>query len=194
MTLAQNIHQLINEHVVSDGYGGYTTNRPLLEQLKEACSSDLGTSGNGRGTAGRIPINAAAVDLDIEIRKDLVIHQEERTGERCSTPTPEVLKIWADLDDPEWEAFLENITADWVTSINALFTQRKPPMRPSIPCPSCGQRFHGEERDQCLWVDVWDHDNDTMAKPGEWTAGCDGCGATWDGDNLKWFVAATRLT
>jgi len=194
MTLAQNIHQLIRTHVIENGYGGYTPNEPLLAQLRAMIGNSVGTSrGRGSGQGGLV-ISAAAIDLDTEISRDAIIHQDERTGTRWCGTLNDLLNEWATIDDPEWTPFLETLTNDWVTRINALFEQRKPPMRPSIPCPSCGQRFHGEERDQCLWVDVWDHGNDTMAAPGNWTAGCDGCGATWEGDNLKWFVAATRLT
>ncbi|MFK4296150.1 hypothetical protein ABH924_001287 [Arthrobacter sp. GAS37] len=140
-------------------------------------------------------INANAIELETRIREDALAEEFERTGKEYRGNLVEMLKTWAALDG-EWADCLAAVTLEWVDRIRALLVQRRPPWRPTLNCPSCNQRFHGPEREPNLRVEYWNHDEEKMNHPSLWTAGCDGCGAGWAGDQMAWLSAriAPRLT
>lgn len=189
MTLADNVHRLTSEHMTMADDGSFIKAPPLLAELRAAARSDFAVGRGGSGGMGMI-VNARAVKLENEIRDALLYEHFEMAGSEYRGPFVALLKTWPLINLDEWQDYLEHVTLDWIDSIVALLEAKRPPWRPSLPCPSCGQRFYGEEREPCLAVHYWDDEAETMAHPSQWTAKCDGCGAEWNGDNLKWLRAA----
>lgn len=190
MSLQDNIHQLTSEHMTMTDDGSFNKTPPLLAELRAACGSNMGAQGGGSGGGGMI-VNAKAVAIETRIREDALAEQFEMTGNEYRGNLIDLLQAWAIAASSEWQTYLEGITTAWITSIRATLIQRRPPWRPTLNCPSCGQRFHGAEREPNLWVEYWNHDEEHINPPSLWSAGCDGCGAEWSGDNLKWLRAAT---
>lgn len=190
MTLKDNIHQLTNEHMTMADDGSFIKAPPLLAELRAACGSTHGNHGGGTGQGIGMAINAKAIGVETRIREDALAEQFERTGVEYRGSLVELIRSWAELTG-DWEIYLNGVTVEWISSIRATLIQRRPPWRPTLNCPSCNQRFHGPEREPNLWVEYWDHDEEKMNHPSLWTAGCDGCGAEWAGDQLAWLRAAT---
>lgn len=190
MTLSDNIHQLTNQHMTQADDGSFVIAQPLLEQLREACTSNHGAAGGGGGGAGMM-VNSAAVKLDTKIKEDALFEHFEMAGSEYRGQFTALIKTWPLINLDDWQEYLGQVTLNWVNDIRAILTSKRPPWRPTLNCPSCGHRFHGPEREPNLWVEYWDHDNEKMAHPSQWSAGCDGCGAHWDADNLKWLRAAS---
>lgn len=190
MSLSDNIHQLVNEHMSQAADGSFNLMPSLLDQLREACTSNHGAAGGGGGGAGMM-VNSAAVKLETKIKEDALFDHFEMVGSEYRGALKELIATWSRTEDPDWRAYLEHETLDWVDQIRATLASRRPPWRPTLNCPSCGLRFHGPEREPNLWVEYWDHEEEKMNHPQLWTAGCDGCGAEWNGDKLSWLRAAT---
>lgn len=193
MTLKDNIHQLTNEHMTMADDGSFIKAPPLLAELRAASGSSLGAQGAGSGGSGMI-VNAKAVKLENEIKAKALAEHSAMTSNEYRGGLVDLLRAWSVATSTEWQPFLDEVTLGWIESIRGLLVSKRPPWRPSIPCPSCGQRFFGPEREPCLAVHYWDDENDTIAPPSKWTAECDGCGAEWNGDNLKWLRAAATDT
>lgn len=189
MTLRDNIHQLTNEHMTQADDGSFIKAPPLLAELRAASGSSLGAQGAGSGGSGMI-VNAKAVKLENEIKAKALAEHCAMTSNEYRGGLVELLRAWSTAASTEWQPYLEDVTLGWIESIRSLLVSKRPPWRPSIPCPSCGQRFYGPEREPCLAVHYWDDETDTIAPPALWTAKCDGCGVEWNGDNLKWLRAA----
>lgn len=192
MSLKDNIHQLTNEHMTHADDGSFVKAPPLLAELKAACGSNLGAHGSGSGGIGMI-VNHKAVKVENEIKEQALAEHFEMTGNEYRGGLIELLKAWAIAASDAWQPYLEGITAQWVTDIRELLVSKRPPWRPSIPCPSCGQRFYGPERDQCLSVYYWDDIEECVAPPSAWTASCDACKAEWKGEELKWLRVVTNM-
>jgi hypothetical protein len=190
MTLNDHIHQLTAEHMTLTAAGEYAKAAPLLAELRAASGSSLGSQGGGAGGAGMV-VNSKAVKLENEIKAQALSEHFEMTGNEYRGTFIELLRAWSVAASSEWQPYLERVTLEWIDSIREMLAAKRPPWRPSIPCPACGQRFHGAEREPCLAVNYWDHDADGIAPPAQWTAKCEGCGAEWNGDNLKWLRAAS---
>lgn len=193
MSLKDNIHQLVNEHMTRADDGSFHQTPPLLAELRAACGSNMGAQGGGTGGAGMI-VNHKAVKLENDIKAEALANQYEMTSLEYQGGLVELLRAWSIATATEWQPYLEGITNQWVSDIRDLLVSKRPPWRPSIPCPACGQRFHGPERDQCLAIHYWDDDTETVAPPNKWTANCDGCKAEWTGDELKWLRAVALNT
>lgn len=189
MTLRDNIHQLTSEHMTMADDGSFIKAPPLLAELRAASGSSLGAQGAGSGGSGMI-VNAKAVKLENEIKVRALAEHLQMTGNEYRGGLVDLLRAWATAASTEWQPYLEGIAQEWIGGIQALLVSKRPPWRPSIPCPACGQRFYGPEREPCLAVHYWDDEADGIAPPASWTAHCDGCGAEWNGDNLKWLRAA----
>jgi hypothetical protein len=190
MNLKDNIHQLVSEHMTMTDKGGFTKAPPLLAQLRAASGSNIGAQGGGSGGGG-LTVNSKAVKIENEIKKQALSEHFEMTGNEYRGSLVALLQSWAISASSEWQPYLERVTLEWLDNIRDMLASRRPPWRPSIPCPACGQRFYGPEREPCLAVHHWDHEADTVAPPALWTANCDGCGAEWNGDNLKWLRAVS---
>jgi len=179
---------LTAEHMTMTDIGEYAKAPPLLAQLRAACTSALAV---GRGSGGGdMVVNSKAVKLENEIREAALYEHFEMAGAEYRGSFTSLIRTWPLIDIEEYQDYLEHVTMDWVDKIRALLEAKRPPWRPSLPCPACSQRFYGPEREPCLAVHYWDHDAETIAPPANWTAACDGCGAEWNGDNLKWLRVA----
>lgn len=189
MTLAQNIHQIVNEHMTMADDGSINKTRPLLAELRAASGSKFGAAGSGAGGEGMV-VNSKAVELENSMKAKALEDHLAMTGTEYRGSLVTLLNAWAIAASNEWQPYLEEVTAKWINDIRELFVSVRPPWRPSIPCPACGQRFYGPERDQCLEVHYWDSEDEKVKPPQQWTANCNGCKAAWDGDNLKWLRAA----
>lgn len=190
MSLADHIHILTSEHLTRDDNGAYVKAAPLLAQLRAASGSNFGAAGGGKGGGGMV-VNSKAVELETKIKADALAEHFEMTGAEYRGGLVAMLQTWAAITSPQWQEYLAHITVDWIDDIRTILESVRPPWRPSIPCPSCGHRFHGPEREPCLSVTYWDHDAERIAKQSAWTAECGGCGAVWVGDELKWLRAAS---
>jgi len=193
MSLKDNIHQLTNEHMTFAQDGSFHKAPPLLAELRAACGSNMGAQGGGSGGAGMI-VNHKAVKLEIDIKEKALADHFEMTGNEYQGGLVELLRAWSIAAASEWQPYLEGVTQEWINGIKDLLVSKRPPWRPSIPCPACGQRFYGPERDQCLVIYYWDDETETVAPPAQWTANCDGCKAEWAGDELKWLRAVALNT
>lgn len=189
MSLRDHIHILTSEHLTRDDAGAYVKAAPLLAQLRAASGSNFGAAGGGKGGGGMV-VNSKAVELETKIKNDALSEQFEMTGAEYRGGLVALIQSWVALENPDWLTYLEHITSDWIDDIRAILESVRPPWRPSIPCPACGQRFYGPDRDNCLAVTYWDHDAERIAKEAAWSAECGGCGAVWVGDELKWLRAA----
>lgn len=189
MSLQDAIHQLTRPHW-SLVDGALVEKPPLLAELRAACVSTHGNHGGGGGQGVGLAVNSKAIEVETRIREDALAEQFERTGIEYQGGLVDLIQSWSGIDG-EWEAYLGKITDEWITDIQAALIQRRPPWRPTLNCPACGQRFHGNEREPNLWVEYWDHDEEKMNHPSQWSAGCDGCGAEWVGKEIDWLRAAT---
>lgn len=191
MSLRSNIHTLTSAHLTT-GSDGVTTARPaLLVELQHAVKP--GNDGTGGGSASKpLPINADAVDLIQSIKHDAHVDHYEMRGFRFRGTISELLNsylipVYADLS-AEWEAYLEHVTLGWIDAVDALVRPRKPRRKLSVPCPSCGDQFHGEERAVCLTANCWG-DGEEWLPQERWDVRCEGCGAEWKGyESMRWFL------
>ena len=188
MSLNDHIHQLTREHLALVD-GALVSKPPLLVELRAACRSNLGAIGGGSGGAGMI-VNSQAVKIENDIKAEALNEHFEMTGREYQGTLVDLITSWASIQSTEWQDYLEGKTLDWINKIRDMLEAKRPPWRPSIPCPACSQRFHGPEREPCIGVHYWDDEAEAIAPPAAWTAKCDGCGAEWNGDNLKWLRAA----
>ena len=191
MSLKDNIHQLTNEHMTHADDGSFIKAPPLLAELKAAVTSDFAVGRGGSGGGGMI-INSKADELERRIKQEALTNHFEMTGHEYRGTLVELLQAWSIAAATEWQPYLEGIAQEWIDGIRELLVSKRPPWRPSIPCPACGQRFYGPEREPCLAVHYWDDEAEVIAPPQQWTAKCDGCKAEWNGDELKWLRAASN--
>jgi len=189
MTLADNIQALTREHWKIADDGALVSKPPLLAELRAACTSDFAVGRGGGGGAGMV-VNSQAVKIENGIKEQALNEHFEMTGNEYRGNLVELITSWAAIQSVEWHDYLARVTLDWITDIQSMLEAKRPPWRPSMPCPSCSQRFYGAEREPCLAVYYWDDENETIAPPALWIAHCDGCGAEWNGDNLKWLREA----
>lgn len=188
MTLADSVHILTSEHLTLADTGEYVKAPPLLAQLRAACTSTIAV-GRGSGGGGMV-VNSKAVKIENDLKEQALNEHYEMTGNEYRGKLVDLIKSWAAFEG-DWATYLEKVTLGWIDDIRAMLESKRPPWRPSIPCPACSQRFYGPEREPCLSVHYWDDDAETIAPPSSWIAKCDGCGAEWNGDNLKWLRAAS---
>jgi hypothetical protein len=190
LTLADNVHRLTSEHLTMHD-GTPTKASALLDRLKDACTSNLGAQGGGSGGAG-LPINTAAVDLDRAIRAEALANHYEMHATEYRGSLRGLIRMWArTLPTPQWEEYLDKVTLGWCDQIEALMVQKRPPFRPSAPCPACGLRFFGPDNTPTLNVIYWDDENERVLPQDDWCAGCENCGAAWGGvEEMKFLQHA----
>ena len=190
MSLADQVHQLAREHLKTGPDGKAHKVPALLDELRNAVTP--GNSMSGGGASGPpIPINAEALDLLREIEAAAKADYYEMTGVQWIKSIGELLPWVASLDlTPEWRAYLEHVTSDWIDQISAMLWPVKPRRKlTGKTCPSCGLAMHGEERKVALSLGCWDEDGN-LAKIGDWDIACAGCGAEWSGDQVSWLLRA----
>ncbi|MHC6175455.1 DUF7341 domain-containing protein [Glutamicibacter sp. X7] len=163
---------------------------PLLTELREAVSGST-HEGGGSGAKQRILVNSEALDLLRDIEKEV----SERYKERYETnghirPDDSIKIIGQDQHDPDWDEYLTYWLQDWAKRIEDLVRPRKVRRLDGTPCPSCEQAVYGEDRETCLAVDCYTGPDKQLRPVSEWTVECHGCGATWQGRNMQWLLAA----
>lgn len=188
MSLRDCVHTLTREHLKINDDGALVHAPALLAVLRAACTSDFAVSRGGGGGEGMV-VNSRAVKIEEDIKAEALNEHFEMTGKEYQGRIVDLIQSWADLSG-DYEEYLGRVLLDWIDSIHAMLEAKRPPWRPSMPCPSCSQRFYGAEREPCIAVYFWDDEADIIAPPALWIAKCDGCGMEWNGDNLKWLRAA----
>lgn len=188
--LADHVHQLVREHLKTGPDGKAHKVPALLDELRGAVTP--GNSMSGGGASGPpIPINAEALDLLREIEATAKGDYYEMTGVRWIKDLDALLPWMVNLDlTPEWSAYLERVSLEWIDQISAMLWPVKPRRKlTGKTCPSCGQSLHGDERKVALSLGCWDDDGN-LAKIGDWDIACAGCGAEWSGDQVSWLLRA----
>lgn len=187
-TLTQNVHELTRPHLPAGATLNTEPVPALLDQLRKAVHAEA-TGRQSTSTDGTpLPLSAGAIDLQQEITKQAAIDLAEMRGMRIAKPCrlEDIIQGLAPAVDPDWHAYLERVTLEWVDGINNLVNPKKPRRKIHQPCPSCGVMFVGEERAPALTMNCWDAE-EKMMHPSKWDAECAGCGATWVGDELEWL-------
>ena len=189
MTLASHINDLTRPHIPPGSIGGERV-PSLLDQLRAAVKPTHKPGGDGSGGAP-VPINPAAVDLLAHITKEARSELYEMRGiSIASRAIEDIIQGLEPAKDDEWDAYLERATLEWRDRIHSLLHPRKPRRKIFLPCPSCGEKFHGEEREVCVTVNCWG-DDEAMLPQEEWDARCGNCEAEWAGkEAMVWFLAA----
>ena len=190
MSIRDNVHQLVSEHLKTG-----PDNRPhkvpaLLDDLRAAVTPGNSMSGGGASGAPS-PINVSALDLLAEIEAGARSDYLEMCGVAWTGTLERLLPWIASLDiTPEWDAYLSHALSDYIDKINALLWPVKPRRKlTGKTCPACSQSMHGEERKVALSLACWDDDGN-LAKIGDWDVACAGCGAEWSGDQVSWLLRA----
>lgn len=183
MSLAGNIQALTSEHLTMVD-GKPETVPALLDQLDAALTDKNGRTGGGGGKA--LPISDAAYSLWQDINFAARDEQYRRTGTDVGTLAG-IIQSWAAEDNPEMSAYLEHVTLDWCDQIKAIINPTKPPWRPAVPCPACGTIYDKAGNGPGMRVHCWGED-ETMLPPGQWTAECIHCQASWTSDTMPWLA------
>ena len=189
MSLRVNINRLTNDHLTTRITGRRVVMRPLLDLLDVAVSEQTTRGGDGGGGAA-IPVGVGALSLRQDIEREAREHQREMDG-FTAYPLARIIQSWAVLEG-EWADFLEHVTLDWCDKIEAIVLPVKPPRRIHQPCPACGVLYGGDEMKPGLQVHCWDAD-EGMLPPGDWTAECIHCGASWDSGDMGWLIRAVGV-
>lgn len=189
-SLSDNIHQLCREHLRTGPDGKPHKVPALLDELRNAVTP--GNSMSGGGASGPpIPINAEALDLLREIEATAKTDYQEMTGLNWTKDLDRLLPWITGLDlTPEWNAYLERVSLEWIDKIQAMLWPVKPRRKlTGLRCPSCGETNYSEERKVCLSLGCWD-DTGNMRPIGDWDIECAGCNAGWSGDRVTWLLRA----
>jgi len=190
VSLNDHIHQLSREHLKTGPDGQLRHAPALLAELRTAVTP--GNSGSAGGASGPpIPINPEAVDMLTRFTTDAKKDYTEITGQHWPGTLEALLQhfAWMDLA-PDWHAYLERITLEWVDQITAFLWPIKPRRKlTGKTCPACGLAHHGDERAVTLSLGCWDDDGN-LAKIGAWDIECGSCGAQWSGDQVSWLLRA----
>lgn len=192
LSLASLIQQLTEPHLTTGPRGYPVTAPPLLLELQQAVTP--GNNGSAGGKSGPpIPVSADTIDLEQRIRSEAAEDHYQMRGWYYRGTTRELLQSYLDdkmdAPDADWSAYLEHVMLDWCDEINSIVRPSKPRRRLNTPCPSCGQKFYGEERQTCLTANCWGGDEELL-HPALWHVQCEACKAEWEGETLKFFLAA----
>lgn len=190
MSLADHVHQLCREHLRTGPDGKPHKVPALLDELRGAVTPGRNSSGGG-ASGPPIPIDPDAMDLLAEIEADAKRDYLDMTGVRWTKDVEALLPWVAGLDlTPEWHAYYERVTLQWLDKINTLLWPTKPRRKlTGKACPSCGQATYGEERKVALSLGCWDSEGN-MRAVGSWDIECAGCQAHWSGDQVSWLLTA----
>ena len=151
MSLADQIHQLAREHLRTGPDGKAHKVPALLHELRNAVTPGRNSSGGG-ASGPSIPIDPDAMDLLAKIESEAKQDYQDMTGVRWAKDVDTLLPWIAGLDlSPEWYAYYERVTLEWLDAINALLWPVKPRRKlTGKACPSCGQSMYGEDRKVAL--------------------------------------------
>lgn len=185
---AVHVHQLVSIHL-----SGGVPQLPLLTRLRQATTpgSDGGKSGNDGGAP--IPINPNAVDLFCKIetqarREWLHLRGFVYVGKLEHLLWDMVSPPYEELPE-DWDEYLHMKASEWIDDIMGLLHPAKPRRKLHRPCPACGVKYYGTDREPALTVNCWDEREDLM-HPSKWDAACGACGAEWHGDDVQWLARA----
>ena len=159
MGLQDSVHQLCREHLRTGPDGKAHKVPALLDELRAAVTP--GRNSSGGGAAGPpIPIDPDALDLLAEIEATAKRDYYEMTGVQWTKDLDRLLPWMVSLDlKPEWHAYLERVSLEWIDAIQAMLWPVKPRRKlTGKTCPSCGQSLYGEERKVALSLGCWDGD------------------------------------
>jgi len=190
MSLQDSVHQLCRDHLRTGPDGKAHKVPALLDELRAAVTP--GRNSSGGGAAGPpIPIDPDALDLLREIEATAKRDYYEMTGVQWTKDLDRLLPWMVSLDlKPEWHAYLERVSLEWIDAIQAMLWPVKPRRKlTGKTCPACSQSLYGEERKVALSLGCWDDDGN-LAKIGAWDIACAGCGAEWAGDQVSWLLRA----
>lgn len=180
-SLGQNVNQLIRVHINT---ATMQKQLALIDQL-ETSTTQIGNDG-GRSNEPRIPINAAAIDLQRDIRHNAIRIEQERTGDPTGGLRV-ILKKWETEDRDDWKHFLADATKRMVDDIKQLLMPA-PKRRPlNTECPSCGNKYHGEDNKPALTAGVY-ADDGILKHPADYDIHCANCDALWEGQDMNWIV------
>lgn len=190
MSLADQIHQLAREHLRTGPDGKAHKVPALLVELRNAVTPGRNSSGGG-ASGPPIPIDPDAMDLLAEIETAAKGDYLEMTGVRWTKDIDALLPWIAGLDlTPEWNAYLERVTLEWIDKINTLLWPVKPRRKlTGKRCPACGYSMYGDERKVTLSLGCWDSEG-AMKPIGTWDIECANCEAAWSGDQVAWLLRA----
>lgn len=190
MSLRDSVHQLCSEHMKTGPDGKAHKVPALLAELRAAVTPGRNSSGGG-AEGPPIPIDPDAMDLLAEIETEAKKDYLDMTGVRWVKSLEALLPWMASLDlTPEWSAYLERVTLEWVDKITAYLWPVKPRRKlVGKVCPSCGWATYGDERKTCLSLGCWD-DEGGMRPIGTWDVECGSCEAHWSGDQVSWLLRA----
>lgn len=190
MTLKDHVHQLTRDHLKTGPDGKAHKVPALLDELRAAVTPGNSMSGGGASGAPS-PINVSALDLLGEIEGESRRDYYEITDTGWQSTLEELLQHYSGMDmTPEWSAYLERVTLEYVDKINTLLWPVKPRRKlVGKVCPSCGWATYGEERKTCLSLGCWD-DAGNMRAIGTWDVECASCEAGWSGDQVGWLLRA----
>lgn len=190
MSLADQIHQLAREHLRTGPDGKAHKVPALLVELRNAVTPGRNSSGGG-ASGPPIPIDPDAMDLLAKIEAEAKRDYLDMTGVRWTKDVDTLLPWIAGLDlTPEWYAYYERVTLQWLDAINTLLWPVKPRRKlTGKTCPSCGQSMYGEDRKVALSLGCWDNEGN-MKPIGTWDIECAGCEAHWSGDQVTWLLRA----
>lgn len=162
-----------------------------MEELRNAVTPGHAGSAGGSDGGPPIPINPNALDLLGEIEQTAKDDYREMTGVPWTKSVDALLPWIAGLDlKPEWSAYFERVSLEWIDAITALLWPAKPRRKlVGKVCPSCGWATYGEERKTCLSLGCWD-DEGGMKKIGEWDIECASCEAGWTGEQMIFLLRA----
>lgn len=190
MSLKDNAHQLVREHLKMDRDGKAHKVPALLEELRRAVTPGRNSSGGG-ASGPPIPINPNALDLLAEIEGEARRNHYEITDTGWQSTLEELLQAFAGMNlSAEWDAYLAHVTRDWIDKITTLLWPSKPRRKlVGKVCPACGWATYGEERKTCLSLGCWD-DEGNMRAIGTWDIECASCEAGWAGDQVAYLLRA----
>jgi hypothetical protein len=190
MSLTDNVHRLTREHLTRDKDGNLRSAPAFLDELRGAITP--GMNGFGGGSSGPpIPIDPSAVDLLTEIHAEARRDYHEITGDRWPGNVDSLLIYFAAMSlTAEWDSYLTHVTSEWLDRITAMLWPVKPRRKlVGKVCPACTQSVYGEERKTCLTLGCWDDDG-AMKKIGDWDIECNGCEASWSGEQVAYLLKA----
>lgn len=190
MSLRDSVFQLCSEHMKTGPDGKAHKVPALLAELRAAVTPGRNSSG-GAAAGPPIPIDPDAMDLLAEIEAEAKKDYLDMTGVRWTKSIEALLPWITNLDlTPEWSAYLERVTLEWVDKITAYLWPVKPRRKlVGKVCPSCGWATYGDERKTCLSLGCWD-DAGNMRPIGTWEVECASCEARWSGDQVSWLLRA----
>lgn len=190
MSLSDNVHQLVSQHMKMGPDGKAHMVPSLLSELREAVTPGHAGSAGGSEGGPPIPINPNAVDLLAKIERGAKEDYWEMIAAAWPGTLDGLLAAIATQAAGEWEAYFDHVTQGWLDEITTMLWPVKPRRKLfGKTCPSCSQALHGDDRAVCLSLGCWDEAGE-LAKIGDWDISCASCEASWAGDEVAWLLRA----